>query len=354
MDEKKFIHIDMDSFFVSVELLDAPHLQSQPVAVGGSAAERGVISTANYIAREYGVKSGMATATAHRLCPNLVLLPTRFDAYEAVTKKLDAIFRRYTDKIEFLSLDEASLDVTGQPHCNGSATYMAAHIRAAIERELALTASAGVAPLRYLAKIASEVNKPNGLFVITPQNVRNFLDDLDVRKIPGVGPKTYSVLENLGCRLCSDVTEEKIPFLMHYLGVHGFYVWERCQGIEEHEEKVSDIKSLGVERTLPSDCTDFETCLEELGSLFKSLDDKISDACEDDNTIIKNLVKLKFSDFSISTTEAPATSLCKDTVNSLCRMLWDTRRQGRAVRLIGLSVKVKKKVNDDMQLELPW
>lgn len=354
MNGKKFIHIDMDSFFVSVELLDAPHLQSKPVAVGGSAAERGVISTANYIAREYGVKSGMATATAHRLCPNLVLLPTRFDAYEAITKKLDGIFRRYTDKIEFLSLDEASLDVTGQSHCNGSATYMAAHIRASIEHELFLTASAGVAPLRYLAKIASEVNKPNGLFVIPPQKVRSFLNGLDVRKIPGVGPKTYSVLENLGCRLCSDVTEEKIPSLMHYLGVHGFYVWERCQGIEEYGEKISDIKSVGVERTLPSDCKDLETCLEELDGLFKSLGAKLSDASEDGNIIVKNLVKLKFSDFSMSTAEAPATSLCKGTINSLCRMLWGTKRQGRAVRLIGLSVRIRKKGNDDMQLELPW
>ncbi|MGH8485920.1 MAG: DNA polymerase IV, partial [Pseudomonas sp.] len=123
--ERKFIHVDMDSFFVSVELLDAPHLIGRPVAVGGTAAERGVISTANYIAREFGVRSGIATATAQRLCPDLVLLPTRFEVYEAITRKLDAIFRRYTDKVEFLSLDEASLEVTGQSTFNGSATHMA-------------------------------------------------------------------------------------------------------------------------------------------------------------------------------------------------------------------------------------
>ncbi|MEG2392772.1 MAG: DNA polymerase IV, partial [Pseudomonas sp.] len=196
--ERKFIYIDMDSFFVSVELLDAPHLSHCPVAVGGTAAERGVISTANYIARKFGVKSGMATATAHRLCPDLVLLPTRFEAYEAITRKLDEIFRRYTDKVEFQSLDEAALEVTGQTCFNGSATHIAAHIRATVQQELGLTASAGVAPLKYLAKIASEIQKPNGMFVITPSQVRGFLDELDVRKIPGVGPKTYAVLENLG------------------------------------------------------------------------------------------------------------------------------------------------------------
>ncbi|MBK3438705.1 DNA polymerase IV [Pseudomonas sp. MF7448] len=351
--ERKFIYIDMDSFFVSVELLDAPHLSHCPVAVGGTAAERGVISTANYIARRFGVKSGMATAAAHRLCPDLVLLPTRFEAYEAITRKLDEIFRRYTDKVEFQSLDEAALEVTGQACFIGSATHIAAHIRATVQQELGLTASAGVAPLKYLAKIASEIHKPNGMFVITPSQVRGFLDELDVRKIPGVGPKTYAVLENLGCRQCKDITEDKIPALMRYLGVHGFYVWERCQGIEEADERGSDIKSVGIERTLPFDCDALGDCLEELERLSQGLRERIADM-GDDYLITKNLVKLKFSDFSISTTEASANSLCAHTVQSLCRLLWDTRREGRSVRLIGLSVKVRRKVQDDIQMAFPW
>lgn len=351
--ERKFIHVDMDSFFVSVELLDAPHLSDRPVAVGGTAAERGVISTANYIAREFGVRSGIATATAQRLCPELVLLPTRFEVYEAITQKLDAIFRRYTDKVEFLSLDEASLEVTGQTGFNGSATHMAMHIRAAVEQELGLTASAGVAPLKYLAKIASEVLKPNGLFVIAPKEVRGFLDELDIRKIPGVGPKTYAVLENLGCRQCKDLTEDKIPLLMRYLGVHGFYVWERCQGIEEQEGRVTNIKSIGIERTLPFDCHYFSDCLQELDRLMEGLKERLIEV-GDDYLIIKNLVKLKFSDFSTSSSEAAANSLSQETVTALCRLLWDTKREGRAVRLIGVSVKIKSKAQDDIQLELPW
>lgn len=351
--QRKFIHIDMDSFFVSVELLDSPHLASRPVAVGGKASERGVISTANYIAREFGVRSGLATAMAHRLCPDLVLLPARFKIYEEFTKKLQNIFTRYTDDVEFLSLDEAFLDVTGQKHFNGSATRMAADIRATIQRELNLTASEGVAPLKYLAKIASEVRKPNGMFVIPPDLVQDFLRDLDVRKIPGVGPKTYAVLENLGCRYGKDVTEDKIPALVQYLGIHGYYVWERCQGIEIPPEECSNIKSVGIETTFPQDCCTLSECLLQLESLLHGLAERVSEI-GDDHQIIKNLAKLKFSDFTTSSTEVSSNRLCRDTFITLCRKLWETRGGGRAVRLIGLSVKVKKKIQDDIQLSFPW
>lgn len=352
-EQRKFIHIDMDSFFVSVELLDSPNLAERPVAVGGRASERGVISTANYIARAFGVRSGLATAKAYRLCPDLVLLPVRFKIYEEVTKKLENIFRRYTDHVEFLSLDEAFLDVTGQKHFNGSATHMAADIRATIQRELNLTASAGVAPLRYLAKIASEVHKPNGIFVIPPNLVRDFLRDLDVRQIPGVGPKTYAVLENLGCRYGKDVTEDKIPALVQYLGVHGYYVWERCQGIETDHQECSNIKSVGIETTFPHDCHTVSECLLHLESLLNRLAERISEI-GDGYQIIKNLVKLKFSDFSTSSTEVSSNRLCAHTFNTLCRKLWETRREGRAVRLIGLSVKIKKNIQEDIQLSFPW
>lgn len=350
---RKFIHVDMDSFFVSVELLDAPWLSARPVAVGGRAAERGVISTASYIARQFGVKSGMATATAQRLCPELILLPVRFERYEAVTRKLDGIFRRYTSSVEFLSLDEATLDVSGQPHCNGSATYMAEQIRSSIRRELGLTASAGVAPLKYLAKIASEINKPNGQFVIAPEQVDGFLATLDIRKIPGVGPKTWAILESLGCYQCADVTEEQIPSLLRYLGLHGFYVWERCQGRETHEEKSSEIRSLGVEHTLASDCEDFAVCADELDALMSALRLRLAELDEGDH-IVKNQVKLKFSDFSISSTETPAQGLEPEVFLGLCRRLWETKRQGRAVRLVGIAVKVRRKVLTRLQLELPF
>ncbi|EKT4565660.1 TPA: DNA polymerase IV [Pseudomonas putida] len=347
----KFIHVDMDSYFVAVELLDAPWLRERPVAVGGKATDRGVISTSNYIARRYGVRSGMATATAERLCPGLVLLPVRFERYEAVTRRLDVIFRRYTSNVEFLSLDEATLDVTGQVYCNGSATYMANRIRASIEQELHLTASAGVAPLKYLAKMASEVNKPNGQFVIAPHQVQAFLKNLDIRKIPGVGPKTWAVLQALGCTKCADVTDEMIPALLRHLGAHGFYVWERCRGQESYEGKPGAVQSLGVEHTLPSDCNDFACCLRELDELLGTLAKRL-EVLGSAPPIVRNQVKLKFSDFSIATAEAPALALQPQVVRGLCRMLWDNKRQGRAVRLVGVAVRIRRHMLDPLQLEL--
>ena len=348
---RKFIHVDMDSYFVAVELLDAPWLCGRPVAVGGKATDRGVISTSNYIARQFGIRSGMATATAQRLCPELVLLPVRFERYEAVTRRLDNIFQRYTPNVEFLSLDEATLDVTGQEHCNGSATHMASRIRSVIEQELKLTASAGIAPLKYLAKIASEINKPNGQFVIAPGQVQAFLANLDIRKIPGVGPKTWAVLRALGCTRCADVTEEMIPALLRHLGAHGFYVWERCQGKEGYEGKAGSVQSVGVEHTLPSDCNDFACCDRELDILLAALATRL-EALGNAPPIVRNLVKLKFSDFSIASAEAPALALQPQVMKGLCRMLWETRRQGRAVRLVGIAVRIRRNMLDPLQLEL--
>ncbi|WP_232964070.1 DNA polymerase IV [Pseudomonas putida] len=347
----KFIHVDMDSYFVAVELLDAPWLRERPVAVGGRAMDRGVISTSNYIARQFGVRSGMATATAQRLCPELVLLPVRFERYEAVTRRLDSIFRRYDPNVEFLSLDEATLDVTGQVHCNGSATLMASRIRNTIEQELKLTASAGIAPLKYLAKMASEVNKPNGQCVVAPNQVQSFLANMDVRKIPGVGPKTWTVLQAMGCSTCADVTDEMIPALLRQLGAHGFYVWERCRGQEGYEGKPGSVQSLGVEHTLPSDCTDFACCARQLDELLATLAGRLN-ALGSVPRIVRNQVKLKFSDFSIASAEAPALALEPNVIQGLCRMLWNTKRQGRAVRLVGIAVRIRRNHSDLLQLEL--
>ncbi|WP_459205897.1 DNA polymerase IV [Pseudomonas sp. MLB6B] len=349
----KFIHIDMDAYFVAVELLDDPSLATRPVAVGGSAAERGVISTANYIARQSGVRSGMATATAQRLCPGLVRLPVRLARYEAVTQQLDGIFRRYTDRVEFFSLDEASLDVTGLPHCDGSATRMAVALRQAIRVELGLTASAGVAPLKYLAKIASEVNKPDGLHVITPHEVPTFLATLDLRKLPGVGPRAWAVLERIGCRRCGDVDVSKLPALLRELGVQGYQLWALCQGMEPAPRPPGSIRSLGVEHTLATDCVDFEACTLALLALMPALHARLS-TLEPGEQVIRNQIKLKFDDFAIASTEAPATVIDERVLRSLLLQLWNGRRQGRAVRLIGAAVKVRRADAQDRQLSLCW
>ncbi|MBA1194956.1 DNA polymerase IV [Pseudomonas entomophila] len=350
---RKFIHLDMDAYFVSVELLDAPHLRSAPVAVGGTAAERGVISTANYLARQFGIKSGMATATAQRLCPALVVLPVRFERYEAVTRQLEGLLRRYTDRVEFFSLDEASLEVTGQPQCGGSATRMASALRAEVQAELGLTASAGIAPLRYLAKIASEVNKPNGQFVIRPADVPGFLAGLDIRKLPGVGPQTWRVLERLGCRYCGDLTLSKIPVLLRHLGVHGYHLWMLGQGHEPDTEVSGDTRSVGVEHTLPADCSDGIECTRRLLALLPALRERIDTLAEGEQ-IVRNQVKLKFDDFSVASTEASATEVDEQVLRTLLQRLWQGRRAGRAVRLIGIAVKVRKPDPQATQLTFEW
>lgn len=184
---RKIIHVDMDCFFAAVEMRDNPALRDIPLAIGGSRVQRGVISTANYPARKFGVRSAMPTATALKLCPHLTLLPGRFDAYKEASNHIREIFSRYTSRIEPLSLDEAYLDVSDSEHCHGSATLIAREIRQTIERELRLTASAGVAPVKFLAKIASDMNKPNGQFVIAPIRWQSLCGRCRWRKYPASG-----------------------------------------------------------------------------------------------------------------------------------------------------------------------
>lgn len=202
---RKIIHIDMDCFYAAIEMRDDPRLRDIPLAIGGSSDRRGVIATANYPARRFGVHSAMSTAKALLLCPHLKVIPGRMELYKTTSRHLHAIFARYTSLIEPLSLDEAYLDVTDSPQCRGSATLMAEEIRKTIFTELGLTASAGVAPVKFLAKIASDLNKPDGQYIITPEQVTDFVLSLPLRKIPGVGKVTAKRLADLGletCRMC--------------------------------------------------------------------------------------------------------------------------------------------------------
>ncbi len=215
---RKIIHVDMDCFFAAVEMRDDPSLRDIPLAIGGSADRRGVISTANYPARRYGVHSAMSTAMALKLCPHLKLLPGRMAAYKEASQHIREIFARYTPLIEPLSLDEAYLDVTDCSQCNGSATLIAEQIRQTISDELNLTASAGIAPIKFLAKIASELNKPNGQYVITPAQVPAFLQQLPLSKIPGVGKVTAKRLEDVGLITCADVQQYDLVALLKRFG----------------------------------------------------------------------------------------------------------------------------------------
>ncbi|MGF6477203.1 DNA polymerase-4 [Pantoea dispersa] len=346
---RKIIHVDMDCFFAAVEMRDDPSLRDIPIAIGGSRVQRGVISTANYPARKYGVRSAMPTATALRLCPHLKLLPGRFDAYKEASQQIRAIFTRYTPLIEPLSLDEAYLDVTDSEHCQGSATLMAQAIRADILRETGLTASAGIAPIKFLAKIASDMNKPDGQYVITPQAMPDFLLTLPLSKIPGVGKVATKKLEEMGLRTCADVQQADLAQLLKRFGKFGRVLWERSNGIDDRDVVVErERKSLGVERTLGEDIHHWEQCLEIIGFLYAELDRRLS-AIRPDKQIARQGVKLKFNDFQLTTQEHVWPVLNKDDMIAVARQAWDERRAGRGVRLVGLHVTL---VNPQLERQL--
>ena len=251
---RKIIHIDMDCFYAAVECRDNPALKDIPIAIGGSSERRGVIATCNYPARAFGVRSAMSTVHALRLCPDLTLIKGRMDVYKQVSEQIREIFLRYTEIIEPLSWDEAYLDVTHVEQFNGSATLIAQDIRRTIEAEIGITASAGVAPIKFVAKVASDENKPNGICVITPAELDEFVAQMPLHKIPGVGKVTLEQLNNLGLFTCADVRNFPFARLHKSLGKFGAILWNRCHAIDDRAVNVERIrKSIGVERTLSED-----------------------------------------------------------------------------------------------------
>lgn len=335
---RKIIHVDMDCFFAAVEMRDNPSLRDIPIAIGGSRERRGVISTANYPARKFGVRSAMSTAMALKLCPHLTLLPGRFEAYREASDHIREIFSRYTSLIEPLSLDEAYLDVTDSLHCHGSATLMAQQIRKNIYDELNLTASAGIAPIKFLAKIASDLNKPNGQYVITPEEVPNFVKTLPLSKIPGVGKVSAAKLETMGLRTCEDVQNSDLALLLKRFGKFGRVLWERSQGIDErtiNNERLR--KSVGVERTLAEDIHEWSECEAIIERLYPELESRLAKV-KPDLLIARQGVKLKFNDFQLTTQEHVWPRLNKEDLIATARKTWDERRGGRGVRLVGLHV----------------
>lgn len=353
MNMRKIIHIDMDCFYAAVEMRDNPQLRDIPIAIGGSAKQRGVICTANYPARKYGVRSAMSTAMAVKLCPHLTLLPGRFDAYKAASQHIREIFSRYTSLIEPLSLDEAYLDVTDCTECKGSATLIAREIRKNIFDELNLTASAGVAPIKFLAKIASDLNKPNGQYVITPEEVPAFLTTLPLGKIPGVGQVTLKKLEALGLYTGADVQQADLAMLLKRFGKLGRVLRERCMGIDERSVNSNRLrKSIGVERTLADDIHHWSECEPIIEKLFTELKYRLGKE-RPDLRIARQGVKFKFSDFQLTTQEHSWPQLNKEQLLSHAHELWLQRREERGVRLVGLQVTLLDP-QLERQLVLGW
>lgn len=341
--KKKIIHVDMDAFYVSVEIRDNPYLAGKPVAVGGPKNTRSVLSTCNYIAREFGVRSAMPSSIALSKCPDLIIVPGRMSVYQEINKHLHQIFNRYTAIIEGLSLDEAYLDVTDSSLFNGSATLIAQDIRKVIFEELALTASAGVAPLKYLAKIASDINKPDGQYVISPTDVIPFIETMRLDKISGVGKVSFKKLMKYGLKYGRDVRKSEEKSLKNIFGKLGSSLWLKCQGIDERNVEISRVrKSLGVEITLQKDIAYINQLTDVLHSrLIPELKSRTITYLASKS--IKQLgVKIKFSDFQQTTKTCQFSFLDSAIFDSL---LIDAvkRGNGKGVRLIGIHIGLEER-----------
>lgn len=346
----KIIHCDCDCFFAAIEMRDDPALRGRPIAVGGDAARRGVIATCNYEARAYGVHSAMASATARKLCRDLLIIPGNMDKYREVSLQVRRIFFDYTQLVEPLSLDEAFLDVTDSSACKGSATLMAREIRRRVREEIGITISAGIAPNKFLAKIASDWNKPDGQFAITPAEVDAFMLTLPVRKIHGVGKVTAQKMQLLGIDTCADLQRYSLLELVELFGSFGERLHALCRGRDERRiETQHERKSISVEQTYASDLVSVEQCLAALPSLFVDLQERVT-AQRQSFVIGKQFVKLKFNDFVSTTVEQGCVEPDLDGFMELCRTGF--ARGGKPVRLLGLGLRARLPDNF-RQLELP-
>ena len=292
--QRRIIHIDMDAFYAAVEQRDNPELRGHPVAVGG-AERRGVVAAASYEARQFGVRSAMPSLTARRKCPSLIFIEPRFDVYRSVSAQIRAIFADYTDLIEPLSLDEAYLDLTDSVADIASAATIAAEIRARIRSETGLTASAGISYNKFLAKLASDHQKPDGLFVISPEMAPGFVEALPVRQFHGVGPATEKKMKSLGIGNGRDLKAQSLEFLQRHFGKAGAYYYWAARGIDERPVRADRIrKSVGAENTFAADLFTYEAAREALQEIVA----KVWQHCEHSGTSGRTVtLKVKFSNF---------------------------------------------------------
>ena len=348
---RKIIHIDMDCFFAAIEMRENPELKGKAISVGGSPNSRSVVATCSYEARKYGVHSAMPVSMAVRKCPDLICLPVRMDLYKQVSKEIHRIFRDYTSLIEPLSLDEAFLDVTGTSHCNGSATLIAKEILQRIEETQGLTASAGVAANKFLAKIASDWKKPNGLTVIRPDQVDIFIKNVPVSRIFGVGKVTQKKMTALNINTCEDLQQLSVQELENHFGSFGKRLYELSRGINNRPVKTHRIrKSLSVEDTFAKDLPNLNECLKQIPRLYEDLLKRLQRAKQQQKLIPKTLfVKMRFYDFSTTSLQMAGTQLSIEAYQYLCKKIW--QRGNKAVRLIGIGIQFHTP-NQPEQLEL--
>jgi DNA polymerase IV len=342
---RTIIHIDMDCFYAAIEIRDQPDLRGKAVAVGGAHDRRGVLTTCNYEARRFGVRSAMPTFLALKKCPQLIVLPTRFEVYEGESRRIREIFRRYTPLVEPLSLDEAYLDVSGDPRGGWS---IASEIRGEILAATGLTASAGIGPNKLIAKIASDWEKPDGQFSVGQAEVTSFMAPLPVGRIWGVGPVAAERLERRGIRTCGDLQRQDPRILVKMFGRFGWELYELSRGIDRRPvEPFRARKSLSTEHTFSHDLTGLDACRQQLQPLVSELMEDLAKR-KDRSAIQRLFVKLKFADFSKTSVERAGSAPSAAVYDALLAEGFE--RGGQAVRLIGVGVRFAE---GPEQMELP-
>jgi DNA polymerase-4 len=348
---RKIIHVDMDAFYASVEQRDDPELRGKPVAVGGQ--HRGVVMAASYEARRFGVRSAMPSVTAKRRCPELIFVMTRFDVYRAVSLKIRAIFLDYTDLVEPLSLDEAYLDVTEDRRGLGGARAIAEDIRRRIREETGLTASAGVSYCKFIAKLASDHRKPDGLCVITPEKGPEFVGSLPVARFHGVGPVTARKMERLGIQTGADLQAWSLRQLQAHFGSSADWYWRICRGIDEREVKPDrPYKSVSAERTFDEDLRDPDRLIEELARIAGYAWARVERAEVVGRTVT---LKVKFGDFTIITRSKSFPSPVPDQAAFAAAgqaLLAALHPLPKGIRLLGLGLHNLTEINSEMTVQL--
>lgn len=352
MSARKIIHVDMDAFYASVEQRDNPELRGKPVAVGGAAA-RGVVAAASYEARAFGVRSALPSITAKRRCPQLIFVTPRFDVYRAVSAQIREIFAEHTDLIEPLSLDEAYLDVTDNKQGIAIATEIATIIRARIKDVTGLNASAGISYCKFLAKMASDLNKPNGQAVITPRMGPGFVEALAVKKFHGVGPATAAKMERLGILTGADLKARSLPFLQEHFGKSGVWYYKIARGIDERPVQPDrPRKSVGAEDTFTADIVDLDAARAELAPLVA----KIWHHCSAKRLRARTVtLKVKYADFEQITRSRTVAELIPsaEEVEAIARGLLDPLFPvEKGIRLLGVTLSSFSDEHDAVEEQL--
>lgn len=352
---RKIIHIDMDAFFAAVEQRDNPEYRAKPVVVGGDPRGRGVVSTCSYEARKFGIRSAMPASQAFRLCPQAVFLRPRFDAYQAVSELIHSIMRQYTDLVESVSLDEAYLDVTHYRFGIEDPVMIASLLKQHISAATRLSASAGVAPNMFLAKVASDYQKPGGLTVIRPGDVLGFLKELPVRKIPGVGPVTEKELVRKGIKTCGDLNARGPDSLHRDFGETGFFLYERSCGIDHREvEPYTEPKQISSEETFRDDTRDLLWLKRKLRDFAKEICSYLSEKKRIGTTVILKVKYFDFEQITRSYTPRHYPSGWGEVYEIGSMLLTERTRAGqKPVRLLGLGISGLRPVEEANRLRTP-